>query len=131
MHFSQLQNWPTPQLFVRTGVNGALSSVVLESDDTFWYRVAAQSLGFLGSATLVVDNTPVLPGIKAYLVLRNTTDNLRYRFKLVTSDGVVLFDVDTTPTLEAEDHVVLLAGSEGFSLGLVTDGSITWSLTSV
>lgn len=126
----QIQTWPTPMLFVRPLGGAPASTVVLQSTDGFWYPITAILLA-PDSATLAVDDTPVSPSIRPYLVIANITDGLNYRFGLDTTDGIVAIAVAQNPTAEPITGTFFAASGEIFQLKLETDGDVTWTLIPV
>lgn len=102
---------------------------VLQSDDGLWYQLSAIEL-LPGVATLSVNQTPVAAGTQPYRVLVNATDMLRYKLRLTTSGGFTGVFVEITPTGEAftETDFSTVSG-DIYKLALITDGSVTWTLT--
>jgi len=97
---------------------------VMQSDDGLWYELSAFEI--IGNvATLEVGQSPVSSGTQAYRVITDVDDGLKYKVKLVTlGDGTVDYQIDQTPTAEAETVTIFQSNGGVYQLKLTTDSGV-------
>jgi hypothetical protein len=124
----------TAQLWcnVAEGLSNLVSDnpAIQNIDDLEWYRFNATELA-PDTAIPNIGQVPVDPGPNAYLVILNLTDGLKYKLRLSGTPPAVFWDIDNTPTLEAETPTTIFAGGNDYSLDIITDGGLTVTLTPI
>lgn len=90
--------------------------VALLSDDGEWYQLRVVG------GTLQIGPQTETPGDNEYLVLVDLTDGLKYIFRLVGAGDDVEWEIDETPTLEAETPTTVYAGATPYTLSTVDEG---------
>lgn len=118
------------------GVAEGLSNLVSDNpaiqniDDSLWYKFNATELA-PDVAIPNIAQSPTTPGANAYLVIVNLTDGLKYKLRLSGTPPAVFWDIDDTPTLEAETPTTIFAGGNDYTLDIITDGGLTVTLTPI
>lgn len=99
-------------------------------DDSLWYQFNGTELS-AGVAIPNIGQTPGAAGVNPYLVIVNLTDGLKYKVRLSGAPPAVFWDIDGTPTLEAETPTIISAGGNNYDLNVYTDVGLTVGLDPV
>lgn len=109
-----------------TNDNPAIQNI----DDGLWYKFNATELA-PDVAIPNISQTPTTAGANPYLVIVNLTDGLKYKLRLSGTAPAIFWDIDNTPTLEAETPTIIYAGGNDYDLDIITDGGLTVTLTPI
>lgn len=100
----------------------AVDNVSIQSiDDLNWYEMRGDQIA-PGSALLFMGQTPTAPGVETYRVIVDPDTLLKYKVQAWGVPNAVSWQLDPTPTAEAETPTVItVSGGAQYNLVIRSD----------